>query len=84
MPWICNRSYSFTSGTESFSLCSKSVSKDVLCYLFYQIAHTMAQTAEKMLRQGKAGLPIKIEALKEPDHCAVGNGTGIMYVIILL
>jgi len=38
----------------------------------------MAQSAERLLRQDYAGLPIKIEALKEPEHTAVGTGTGIM------
>ncbi|XP_076439997.1 RNA 3'-terminal phosphate cyclase-like [Babylonia areolata] len=45
-----------------------------------KIAHSMAQSAERMLRQGRAGLPIKIEAVKETEQTAFGNGTGIIVV----
>ena len=46
--------------------------------LVSQIAHTMAQSAERMLRRDYAGVPIRIDALKEPEEAAVGAGTGIM------
>ncbi|KAK7502271.1 hypothetical protein BaRGS_00006635 [Batillaria attramentaria] len=45
-----------------------------------KVAHTMAQSAERLLRVGNAGLAIKIEALKEPEQSAVGTGTGIILV----
>ncbi|KAK7101137.1 RNA 3'-terminal phosphate cyclase-like [Littorina saxatilis] len=45
-----------------------------------KVAHAMAQSAERLLRQDYAGLPIKIEVLKEPEQAAVGTGTGIIIV----
>ena len=38
----------------------------------------MARVAEDILRRQYPDVPIHIEAVKEPDHQAVGNGTGIM------
>ena len=40
----------------------------------------MARVAEDLLRQQFPEVPLNIEVVKEPDHKAVGNGTGIMYV----
>ncbi|PVD23961.1 hypothetical protein C0Q70_17237 [Pomacea canaliculata] len=45
-----------------------------------KVAHIMAQSAERLLREDHAGLAIKIDALKEPDGAAVGTGTGIILV----
>lgn len=51
------------------------------CSPLLQVAHIMAQSAERLLREDHAGLAIKIDALKEPDGAAVGTGTGIMQVL---
>lgn len=45
-----------------------------------KVAHTMAQSAERLLRQGNSGLAIRIDALKEPEQSAFGTGTGIIVV----
>ena len=40
----------------------------------------MAREASKCLRAKLLGVEVNIEAVKEPQHLATGNGTGIMYV----
>ncbi|KAK2183330.1 hypothetical protein NP493_315g03064 [Ridgeia piscesae] len=45
-----------------------------------RVAHTMARVAEDLLRQQYPEVPLNIEVVKEPDHKAVGNGTGIILV----
>lgn len=45
-----------------------------------KVAHTMAQSAQRLLRHEFAGFPVKIEVVKESDQAAVGTGTGIIIV----
>ena len=43
----------------------------------------MARAAQELLQRHYKDVPIHIEALKENDIDAFGNGTGIMYVLII-
>ena len=43
-----------------------------------QIAQNMARAAQELLQRHYKDVPIHIEALKENDIDAFGNGTGIM------
>jgi len=42
------------------------------------MAHVMADTARGMIQQKYKQIPVKIEAVKDSDRAAFGNGSGIM------
>ncbi|XP_076326575.1 RNA 3'-terminal phosphate cyclase-like [Tachypleus tridentatus] len=43
-----------------------------------KVAHAMADSASRIIRQVYPGVPFKIDRVKEPSEVAVGNGSGIM------
>ncbi|XP_013790831.1 RNA 3'-terminal phosphate cyclase-like isoform X1 [Limulus polyphemus] len=43
-----------------------------------KVAHAMADSASRVLRQAYPGVPLKIDRIKEPSEVAVGNGSGIV------
>lgn len=43
-----------------------------------KVAHAMADSASRILRQVYPGVPFKIDRVKEPSEVAVGNGSGIV------
>ena len=47
---------------------------------FLQLAYIMAETAEALVKQQYPGVPVAMEVVQEPQHLAVGNGFGIMFV----
>lgn len=42
------------------------------------MAHAMADTARGIIQQKYKHIPVKIEAVKDSDRAAFGNGSGIM------
>ena len=42
------------------------------------MAQAMAKSATDLIERKYKDVPIQIEAMKEPQHAAVGNGSGIM------
>ena len=55
------------------------------CFFVYvsQMAHMMAQSTQDTIKRYFGKVPIHIDAVKEQQDQAIGNGTGIMYVICL-
>lgn len=45
-----------------------------------RLAHVMADTARDIIRQKHKNIPVKIEAVKDSDQAAFGNGSGIILV----
>ncbi|KAL8558569.1 hypothetical protein ACOMHN_032502 [Nucella lapillus] len=45
-----------------------------------KVARIMAETAEGVLRETHRGVEVKVEAIKEPEHAAIGTGSGIILV----
>ncbi|XP_076326599.1 RNA 3'-terminal phosphate cyclase-like [Tachypleus tridentatus] len=43
-----------------------------------KVAHAMADSASRIIRQVYPGVPFKIDRVKEPSEVAVGNGSGII------
>ncbi len=47
--------------------------------IFLQIAHEMAEAAEKLIHKiYSKDIPVEIEVVKEPENIAIGTATGIM------
>jgi len=42
------------------------------------MAHAMADTARRIIQQKYKHIPVRIEAVKDSDQAAFGNGSGIM------
>ncbi|KAL3869113.1 hypothetical protein ACJMK2_041838 [Sinanodonta woodiana] len=45
-----------------------------------RVSHEMARSAEEVIKESFPDVPIRIEAVKEPQDKAFGNGTGIICV----